>query len=78
MNQPQDITIPVQPATAEILSDPRNREAAGRFLDRLVTPGYKDPLIALFEKTAAQAAEAGFTEADLEAELAAYNAERRS
>ena len=39
--------------------------------------GADDPLIALFERTAAEAQEAGLTEAEVEAELAAYNAERR-
>ncbi len=80
MDQPLMITIPVQRATAEVLSDTRNLEAAGRFLDRLVSPGSgsEDPLMALFERTAAEAQKAGLTEAELEAELAAYNAERRS
>ena len=71
------VEIPVEEATAAALSDPRRREAVGRLVDRIVRPGADDPLIALFELTAAEARAAGLTEADLEAELEAYNAERR-
>jgi uncharacterized protein len=47
----------------------------GRLVDRSVRPGADDPLIALFERTVAEAQEAGLTEADIEAELAAYDVE---
>jgi len=66
------VEIPVEEATAAALSDPRRREAVGRLVDRIVRPGANDPLIALFELTAAEARAAGLTEADLEAELEAY------
>ena len=46
-------------------------------MDRFVRPGAEDPLLLLLERTAAQAAAAGFTDEDLDAELAEYNAERR-
>ena len=78
MNQMSKIEIPVEEATAAALSDVRRREAVGRLVDRLVRPGADDPLIALFERTAADARQAGLTEAEIEAELAAYNAERRA
>lgn len=71
------IEIPVEAATAAALADERRRDAVGRLVDRLVRPGADDPLIALFERTAADAQNAGLTEAEIEAELAAYNAERR-
>jgi hypothetical protein len=71
------IEIPVQQATASALADPRRREAVGRLVDRLVRPGADDLLVALFERTAAEAQRAGMTEGEIEAELAAYNAERR-
>lgn len=78
MTQMSKIEIPVEEATAAALSDARRREAVGRLVDRLVRPGADDdPLAALFERTAAEAAAAGLTEAEIEAELAAYNAERR-
>lgn len=78
MNQTSKIEIPVEEATAAALSDMRRREAVGRLVDRLVRPGVDDPLVALFDRTAAEAREAGLTEAEVEAELAAYNAERRA
>ena len=78
MTEVSKIEIPVEQATAAALSDARRREAVGRLVDRLVRPGADDPLIALFERTANEAREAGLTEAEIEAELAAYNAERRA
>lgn len=78
MNEITKIEIPVEAATAAALSDGRRLKAVGRLVDRLVRPGADDPLIALFERTAAEAREAGLTEAEIEAELAAYNAERRA
>ena len=77
MNEVSKIEIQVEAATAAALSDARRREAVGRLVDRLVRPGADDPLIALFERTATEARQAGLTEAEIEAELAAYNAERR-
>ena len=73
MTQMSKIEIPVEQATAIALSDARRREAVGR----LVRPGADDPLITIFERTAADAREASLTEAEIEAELTAYNAERR-
>ena len=72
------IEIPVEAATAAALADARRRAAVGRLVDRLVRPGADDPLIALFERTAADAQKAGLTEAEIDAELAAYDAERRA
>ena len=78
MNQASKIEIPVEEATAAALSDMRRREAVGRLVDRLVRPGIDDPLIALLERIAAEAQEAGLVEAEGEGELAAYNMERRA
>lgn len=78
MNEVSRIEIPVEAATAAALSDVRRREAVGRLVDRLVRPGADDPLIALFERTAAAAQLAGLTETEIAAELAACNAERRA
>lgn len=77
MGKVSKIEIPVDEATAAALTDARRREAVGRLVDRLVRPGADDPLIALFERIAADARQAGLTEAEIETELAAYNAERR-
>lgn len=78
MTQSSKIEIPVEGATAAALSDVRSREAVGRLVDQLVRLGADDPLIALFERTAAEAQEKGLTEAEIEAELAVYNAGRRA
>ena len=58
--------------------DDRRLEAVGRLADRIVRPGIDDPLIALLEQTAADAHKAGLTADEVQAELAAYNAERRA
>ena len=78
MNQRSNIDIFVEEATAAASSDPRCLEAVGHLMDRLVRLGADDPSIALLERTAAEARNAGLTEADIEAELAAYNAKRRA
>jgi hypothetical protein len=76
-NQTAKIEIPVEAATAASLSDMRGLEAVGKLIDRLFRPGADDLLIKLFERTPAEAHEAGLTDAEVDAELAAYNAERR-
>jgi hypothetical protein len=77
MNQVSKIEIPVGDATAAALLDARRLEAVGRLVDWLVRPGADDPLIALFERTSADANKAGLTEGEIDAELADCNAERR-
>ncbi len=71
------IAIPVKEATAAALADARRLEAVGRLVDRLVRPGADDPLTALSERTTAEAQAAGITMDEIEAELTAFNAERR-
>ena len=46
-------------------------------MNLLVRPDADDPSITLFKHTSAEAEAAGLTEADIDAELAAYDAERR-
>jgi hypothetical protein len=77
VHQSSTIELPVTAETAAALADPRQREALGRLIDRLVRPGADDPLIALFERTAAEARQAGLTQAALADEMLAHNAERR-
>jgi hypothetical protein len=72
------IEVPVSEETAAALADPRRLEAIGRLLDRLVRPGEDDPLIALLERTTAQAQAAGLTPDEVDAELVLYNSERRN
>jgi len=78
MNQVTTIPIPVEAETAKALTDPRRLAAVGRLIDRMVHPvGGDDPLAAILEAIARDARKAGLTDQDIEAELAAYNAERR-
>ena len=77
MNQMSKMEIPVEQATVTALADGRRLAAVGRLVDRLVRPGADDPLPALFERIAAEAQDAGLSQADIEDELTAYNAERR-
>ena len=77
MTKVSKIEIPVQAETALALSDPRRLEAIGRLVDLLIQSDADDPLTALFKRTSAEAEAAGLTEADIDAELAAYNAERQ-
>lgn len=78
MTQLTKIEIPVEPETAEALTDTKRREAVGRLIDRIVRPSASDdPLSALLAATAQKAREAGLTDEDIDAELAAHKAERR-
>ncbi len=76
MNQVSKVEIPVEEATAAAFSDSRRREAVGRLIDRLVRPGTDDPLIAFFERTAAdgQVAEATFNRDEILEQKTAYTA----
>ena len=79
MDETTRIEIPVEAETARALADQQRRAAVGRLVDRLVRPrAADDPLAGLLEATARAARDAGLTDAEVDAELAAYNAERRS
>jgi hypothetical protein len=78
LNELAKIEIPVEAETARALADLRRREAVGRLVDRMVRPaGADDPLAALLDAVGRRARESGLTDEDIDAELAAYNAERR-
>lgn len=78
MNETTRIEIPVEAETAQALADAHRREAVGRLVDRMVRPTRADdPLAALLEAAASSARKAGLTDEDIDAELSAYNAERR-
>jgi hypothetical protein len=73
-----DVTIPVAPEAAEALADVRNRAAIGRLVGRVLRPrSGPSPLAQAVAEMKAEASAAGLTDADVDAELAAYNAERR-
>jgi hypothetical protein len=78
MDKTVDATIPVEPEVAAALADPRNREAVGRLVSRVLRPrSGPSPLARTIAELNADARAAGLTDADSDAELAAYNAERR-
>ena len=76
MSKTVDVTIPVEPETAAALEDERNREAVGRLVSRVLRPG-SGPTPLAIAAMKAEARTAGLTDDDIDAELAAYNAERR-
>jgi hypothetical protein len=79
MNATVDVTIPVDPDAAAALSDARNREAVGRLVSRILHPHPgPSPLARAIAEMRSAARAAGLTDADIDAELAAYNAERRA
>ncbi len=69
--------IPVTPETAEALTDSRRALAVGRLVDRMVRPvAGDDPLADVLRRTQEAARNNGLTDADIDAELAAFRAER--
>jgi hypothetical protein len=79
MGDTVDVTIPVEPEAAEALRDARNRAAIGRFVSRVLQPqAGDDPLVEAIAALKAEVSAARLTDAEIDAELDAYNAERRS
>jgi hypothetical protein len=73
-----DVTIPVEPEVAAALVDARNREAVGRLASQVLRPrAGPSPLARAIAEMKAEGRAAGLTDEDIEAELAAYNAEGR-
>jgi hypothetical protein len=78
MEKTVDVTIPVELEAAAALADARNREAAGRLVSRIFRPASGSaPLAQAMAEIKAGARATGLSDAEIEAELAAYNAERR-
>jgi hypothetical protein len=78
MGKTIDVTIPVEPEAAAALADPRNREAVGRLVSRVLRPRPgASPLADAIAEVKAAARAAGLTDQEIDAEFAAYNAERR-
>jgi hypothetical protein len=72
------VTIPVEPEVAAAPVDARNREAVGRLVSRVLRPrAGPSPLARSIAEMKAEARAAGLTDENIEAELAAYNAEGR-
>ena len=78
MGKTVDVTFPVEPEVAAALVDPRNRAAVGRLVSRVLRPrSGPSPLADAIAELKAEARAAGLIDAEIDAELAAYNAERR-
>lgn len=78
MDNTVNVIIPVEPEAAAALADARNREAMGRLVSRVLRPrSGPSPLAQAIAEMKADARAAGLTDADIDAELTAYNAERR-
>jgi hypothetical protein len=73
-----EITLDVDAVAASALADARTRAAMGRLVSRVLHPrlGPSDLAQAIADAKA-EARSAGLTDADIDAELNAYNAERR-
>jgi hypothetical protein len=74
------VPIPVSPDAAEALRGEEAKARLGKLVSRLLRPSSpdSDPLSALIAELKAEARGSGLTDEDIDAELAAYNAERRS
>ena len=78
MNDTVEIRIPVEREAAAALQDERNREAVGRLISRVLRPHSGPSALArAIAELQAEVRVAGLTDSDIDAELAAYNAERR-
>ena len=78
MDKTVDVTIPVAPEAAAVLADARSREAVGRLVSRVLRPrAGPSPLAQAIAELKAEARAVGLSDADIDAELVAYNAERR-
>jgi len=78
MDKTIDVVIPVEPEAAEALADSRNREAVGRLISRVLRPtSGPTPLAQAIADMKAEARSAGLADAEIDAELVAYKAERR-
>lgn len=71
------VEISVRPQTAEILRDAGRLRAIGHLVDLMVDPARTgDPLERLLEETRGKAREIGLSDAEIDAELEAFRAER--
>jgi hypothetical protein len=73
------VEIPVSREVASALDDEGRRAAVGRLVSNLLRPSASkgDPLRRLIAEIKSDARADGLTDAEIEAELAAYNAENR-
>ena len=74
-----DVSIPVEPEVARALGSQARREAAGRVLGELLKGGgVRDVLAEAIAAAKHEAHGRGLTDAEIDAELAAWRAERQA
>ena len=72
------VNVIIEPEAAAALADARNREAVGRLVSRVLRPrAGPSPLAHAIAELKAEARAVGLSDANIDAELVAYNAERR-
>lgn len=73
------VAIPVRRDVAELLRDKRRADQIGKLVSEMLRPSSpaSDPLAALIREVKADARAGGLTDEEIDAELAAYNAEHR-
>ncbi len=73
-----EIPIPIEAGAVAAVADARTRVAMGRLVSRVLRP-HQGPseLARAISDAKAEARNAGLTDTDIDAELDAYNAERR-
>ncbi len=73
------VPIPVSPGAAEALRDAETKARLGKIVSEMLRPSSpeSDPLLPLIAELKGEVRTAGLTDDAIEAELDAYNAERR-
>ena len=71
------VTLDLDPETATALLDPATRVRVERLIRRTVKPASVERLFEVMDAISVEAERRGLTDEILEAELEAYNAERR-
>ncbi len=73
------VPIPVTPEAAAALADEARRRKVGKLVSDILRPSSPadDPLAVLIAEIKAESRAGGLKDEEIEAELAAYNAERR-
>ena len=78
MPETVEIPIPIEAGAVPALADPRTRAAMGRLVSRVLRPrSGPSELAQAIADAKAEARDAGLTDADIDAELDAYDAEHR-
>jgi hypothetical protein len=73
-----EVSIPVDPDAASMLADPQKRAEMGQLISTVLRESAEpDPLIRAIRAVQADVRASGITEAEIDAELAAWKAERQ-